>query len=270
MNKEELYWGLYIMSGYSQYRYMQTRGGISKRKVAGFMRARSQKFAGMARRMAAGRAGPTLGPGQFVPGFNRTSGFYGRYGKGGELKFHDVDLDDATVAAGAIVTPSINLIAQGTTESQRIGRKCTIRSINWRFSLLLSPATASAATSDTLRIIMFLDKQCNGATAANTDVLESASYLSFNNLANKGRFRTLMDRVYNINSAAGGGDGTTEDYGPVDISDSFFKKCNIPIEFNSTTGAIGEIRSNNIGVLLMSRAGIVGFASKIRLRFSDN
>ncbi len=205
-----------------------------------------------------------------VPGFTRTAGFFGRFGgTGGELKFHDVDLDDATVAAGAVVTDSINKIAQGVSEVQRVGRKCTIRSINWRFTLLLSPATASANTSDTLRVLLYLDKQANGATATNTDVLESASYLSFNNLANKGRFRTLMDRTYNINSAAGGGDGTTEDYGPRDISDSFFKKVNIPIEFNAATGAITEIRSNNIGVILMSRAGVVGFASKFRLRFSD-
>ena len=69
-----------------------------------------------------------------VPGYTRSSGFYGRFAKpNGEMKFHDVDLDDAVIAAGANATASINLIAQGVTESTRVGRKCTITAINWRY-----------------------------------------------------------------------------------------------------------------------------------------
>ncbi len=208
---------------------------------------------------------------KFIYGKSRTSGFYGRFGpRSGELKFHDVDLDDAVIAAGANVTASINLIPQGVTEIQRIGRKCTIRNINWRFNIFLGSQTSSSNSADVVRVIMYLDKQANGATAANTDVLESADFQSFNNLANKSRFRTLMDRTYAINAQAGGGDGTTEDYGLVQLEDSFYKNCNIPIEWDSTTGAITEIRSNNIGVILCSSSGLAGLNSKIRLRFSDS
>ena len=205
-------------------------------------------------------------------GYGRTSGYYGRFpptGRGMELKFFDLDLNDAVIATGGGVTDSINKIAQGTTEITRIGRKCTIRSINWRFRVTLPSATSSGAGLETTRVIMYLDKQCNGATASATDILESADFQSFNNLANKTRFRTLMDRTYDLVSAAGGGDGTTEDYVGDVIQDTFFKKCNIPIEFDATAGAITEIRSNNIGVLLISAGGIGGFDSKLRLRFSD-
>ncbi len=204
-------------------------------------------------------------------GYGRTSGYYGRFkpGQAGpiELKFFDLDLDDTTIAAGANVTDSINKIAQGTTEVTRIGRKCTIRSINWRFQMTI-PAGSSTNTADTVRVIMYLDKQCNGATAVNTDVLESADFQSFNNLANKSRFRTLMDRTYTLHTNLSG-DGTTLDSGKFEIQDSFFKKCMIPIEFDSTAGAITEIRSNNIGIILCSSDGVAGFFSKIRLRFSD-
>lgn len=186
-----------------------------------------------------------------------------------EMKFHDVDLDDAVIAAGANVTATINIIPQGVTEIQRIGRKCTIRSINWRFNITLSPGTTSANTSDTVRVLLYLDKQANKATAASTDVLESADFQSFNNLANKKRFRTLMDRTYKITASAGGGDGTTEDYGATELNDAFFKKVNIPIEWTAGTGAMTEITSSNIGVILLSRAGVAGFTSKFRLRFTD-
>lgn len=49
---------------------------------------------------------------------------------------------------------------------------------------------------------------------------------------------------------------------------SFYKKCNVPLEFSSTTGAITEIRSNNIGVLLISAEGTAKFDSSIRIRFT--
>lgn len=220
------------------------------------------------------RTGRTTGL-RFGPGYQRTTGFYGRYapvGPGGELKFFDVTLDDAVIAATGTVTDSINKIAQGVTESQRVGRKCTIRSIGWRYIISLPEVTAAANPpgSDTIRLIMFLDKQCNGATATVTGILEGAQFQEFNNLANKGRFRTLVDEMVDINYLSGVGISASQDYAGVRVSGSFFKKCSIPIEFDSTTGAITEIRSNNIGVLLISGAGLPAFGSRIRLRFSDN
>ncbi len=207
-------------------------------------------------------------------GYGRTSGYYGRYlpGQAQELKFHDLDIDDATIAAnGTIAEDSCVVIAQGVTEKQRIGRKCTIKSINWRFLLTLPVlAGASAQNGDDVRVILYLDKQTNGAAAAVTDILESDDHQSFNNLANKSRFRTLMDRSYTIDSRGGAGDGAANDFAARNISDSFYKKCNIPIEYDSTTGAITEQRSNNIGVLLLSKNGLVAFGSKMRLRFSDS
>ncbi len=187
-----------------------------------------------------------------------------------EFKFHDVDLDDGVIAAGGGITNSINLIAQGVTETTRVGRKCNIRQIGWRFLVDLPNTATIGNTADSVRVLMYLNKQANGATAAITDILESANYQSFNNLSNKNRFRTLMDRTYDLSTPAGAGNGTADSFSKEQVTDTFFKKVNIPIEFNSTAGAITEITSNNIGVLLISHAGLAGFESKIRLRFSDS
>ncbi len=226
-----------------------------------FTRARSQRFRVTARRK----------------GYGRTSGYYGRYGQGpnAELKFHDLDVDDASIAAGATITEdSCNVIAQGTTESTRLGRKITVKSINWRFSMILAaaPNRADPVDGETIRVILYLDKQANGATAVTTEILESADYQSFNNLANKSRFRTLMDRTYEIHHDLAQTDGTnTGSYPEKQVNDSFFKKCNIPIEYDNTAtdGSIATIRSNNIGVLLLAKNGTTSFDSKMRLRFSD-
>ncbi len=216
---------------------------------------------------------PTPGR-KFIAGRDRVGGYYGRYaGPKGELKFHDVNLDDAVVATAGTVTPTINIIAQGVTESQRIGRKCTIKQINWRYDVILPEidAAGTPGSGDSLRIIIFIDKQANGATAAVTDLLETANFLSFRNLANSGRFTFLMDKMHNINYAglASDGAGVVSQANRI-FAYSWYKRCNLPIEYSSTTGAIGEIRSNNIGVCLLSRSGVVQLDSHFRLRFSDN
>ncbi len=209
----------------------------------------------------------------FVPGADRVGGYYGRYsGKGGELKFFDVVLDDAVISAAGTITDSINKIAQGVTEKTRVGRKCNIRRIDWNYKISL-PETDAVATPGgvaTVRVILYQDKQCNGATASVTGILESDDFQAFYNLAEQGRFQILMDKIHTINylSLASDGAGVVSQTA-VNKNFKFGKSCNIPLEFDNTTGAITEIRSNNLGVLLVSDTGVAKFDSIFRLRFSD-
>lgn len=202
----------------------------------------------------------------------RTGGVYGRFSNGGELKFFDVPLTDAVIAAGGTITDSINKIAQGVTEVTRVGRKCTIKSISFRYKLTLpeQDAVGSPAVSDTVRLIVYMDKQCNGATAAVTDLLETADFQSFRNLANSGRFVFILDVTKDLNYLTLASDGAgVVSQAEVGRSYTFYKKCNAPIEFNAAAGAITEIRSNNFGMLIMSSGGIAGLDSQFRIRFSD-
>ncbi len=81
-----------------------------------------------------------------------------------------------------------------------------------------------------------------------------------------------MDRTYTLVAKSGAGNGSTNVFGEDDINDTFFKECNIPIEYDNsaTTGVITSMRTNNIGVLLLSRDGAIGiFVSKMRIRYTD-
>ncbi len=192
-----------------------------------------------------------------------------------ELKFHDVDVDDTTVAQGGTiqVAGSCLNIAQGVGEDERVGRRCTIRSIGWRFNINLPFAQdqADIPNGDVVRVILYLDRQANGAAAVTLDLLEEDNYQSFNNLSNKNRFRTLMDRTYTLNHHVASADGANTVSVPVreEVEDTFFKPCNIVVEYSGAAGAIGEIRSNNICVLLVGKTGVANFGSKMRFRFSD-
>ncbi len=202
-------------------------------------------------------------------GHGRTGGYYGRFHthKTPELKFHDFQLNDAAVAATWTVFPSINLIPQGTTEITRIGRACTIKSIWWKVHMFKALSNSTSNTHDVLRMVMFIDKQCNGAAAGATDLWEVDDFQSFRNLANQHRFTILCDKTISLNSYAGAGNGTANDFASFGKDTQIYKKVSIPLEFNSTAGAITEIRSNNIGIMLISQNGLCGLHSQFRLRF---
>lgn len=206
-----------------------------------------------------------------IAGVTRTGGYYGRFNNAmpQELKFWDVDIDNAAVAAAGSVFSSCNLIPQGVTESTRVGRKCVIKKISWRCKAEALSQETDASENEVLRIVLVLDKQTNGATFNVTDLLEAADFQSFNNLANSQRFSVLMDKTVNLMPTGGKGDSTTEYSTGRQSLLSYHKKCNIPLEFSSTTGAITELRSNNLAVLLISEKGVAKFASKMRIRFSE-
>ncbi len=192
-----------------------------------------------------------------------------------ELKFFDVSFTDAVIVTAGDVIETFNAIPQGITESTRIGRKCTVKSIGiyLRVSVpTINGATTGPPPAEVVRIIFYVDHQTNGAAATVTGVngfLQSADYQSFRRLTNSKRFTTLLDRTYDLNYMAGIGIGSDADYASVSFNDSMFRRVNIPLEFSGASGAIAEIRTNNIGFIAISKFGDGGVEGVLRLRFSD-
>lgn len=236
---------------------------------------------------------------RFRPGYNRRTGYYARNKArrfGGlslrrvESKFYDVVLSDTTIGAPGqfftkvsagpeVLTFSLNDIPQGTGESQRIGRKCTITKIhmrlNFEFLAVETPDLVQASNAhETIRFMLIWDKQCNGTAGASLDVVETNVYNSYRNLANSKRFVILYDMLRTFNTTAvAEGNGTTKASRRVirDYQVNVTKKLWIPIEFDGTTGDITEIKSNNIQTLCWSKHGgrMLLNDSQVRIRFID-
>lgn len=240
------------MGAYSRKR----AGGYRKAAAKPYMRA----FDGVSKRSAA-RAPP--------PGVWRTGGFYGRFtGPQAEMKFHDKDVAIVGATAGALDT-SLNLVAQGAGESERVGRKIVVRKFNCHWTCFLDPTATAGSTSDLLRVIFYVDKQANGAAATAAQILETGSsypYQAFRNLANVDRFQILKDFTVALNAMGSTGASATE----TQKQGRFSLNCNIPIEFDGATGALTEIRSNNIGCLVLGERAGSDFRAAIRLRYSDH
>ncbi len=184
-----------------------------------------------------------------------------------ERKFHDVDTSLTVPSAGAIALASLFVIPTGTTGITRIGRRINVTDIFVRISDVLPTTTVSANTSDVYRFILYLDKQANGATATVTGILDAANERSFNNLDNVNRFRILCDKRRVFSSGAGNNaGGYAEKRGSKFIS---LNDMNLPVEYSGDDGAIDKIRSNNVGVLVISESGFVLTEFNIRVRFTD-
>lgn len=192
----------------------------------------------------------------------------------GEVKFFDFNFNSAPVPTAGAVKNSFLTVAQGVDESERIGRKIRVIGVAWHLKISL-PAASGAAPNpgDTARVILYIDKQCNGASASVGDVLETADIRSFRNLANIGRFKLLCDKMFtlNYNNLAWNGTYSRFESSYIDSQERlFFKIKDLPIEYNSTTGAVSEIRSNNIGAIIISESADIDVNSYVRVRYTDN
>lgn len=204
--------------------------------------------------------------------------YYGRFGRQVqrlrksldiEKKYFDTAINFTYDATGEVpATGQLVLIPQGVTESTRVGRKCTIKSIQLRLTNTYVPG-ADTLGCTTAFLMLVLDKQANGAAAAATDVLTSTDFRqAMINLDNSERFVIL--KRFDMVLQAGAGVATA--FGRDQKQIEYYKKCNIPIEYSSTAGAITEIKSNNLFFLAgtdQTTDDTVGCIGTVRVRFTD-
>lgn len=202
-------------------------------------------------------------------GYYRKSGYYGRFaGRSGEQKFFDTSVDDSPIPV-ALTATNLTVVPEGNGESDRIGRKITIKKIYWKYQFVL-PTTATAAdTSDIVRLMLVQDTQTNGAQFVATDLLDSDVYDSFRNLANSSRFRVLMSKDIPVSTMAGV--GSTAAFGENRKWQAGAKFCSIPIEYDNSanTGAITTVRTNNLYWVTQSVSGLCQAVGTVRIRYTD-
>lgn len=205
----------------------------------------------------------------------RTGGAYMRsHPSNFEKKYFDTAFGSTNITLAGVFTSSWNLIPQATTKNARIGNKCTLTNINVHGFVALASQTANNVLGDKVRWIVFVDRQANGAVpAAISDLIQTmpgatTDIHSFRNMDNVDRFVILKDKTYTLNQGSQSGAlGSAQVLREIKMN----KKCNIPLEFSSTTGVITEIRSNNVMSLFINTAGnnLSAYAMTVRVKFSD-
>lgn len=152
----------------------------------------------------------------------------------------------------------LNAPVTGAGEYQRVGRKISMQSVSGRISIFATaPATAGA---DFIRLVLFYDRQPNGAAPVLADVLQSvdntgtttSTSMSNLNINNADRFKILRDWYWGIPQA---GTGTNAELartfaaGP--CADKFFVSLKgMETHFNgNSAGTIGDIATGSLYLL---------------------
>lgn len=167
--------------------------------------------------------------------------------------------------AGSPLLVSVCRIAQGTTDTTRVGNQCTLSSVSFRWCF-----ESKAGTQDnTYRVMLLYDAQPNGTLAAASDILDSPiTTLAHNNLDGRLRFTTLFNSgVFELGDAASGNmkNGI--------CAEVFVKNCQLGQQYNGVGAAVGDLVTGNLLILVVgsgpSAAAAHVFLFEIRGRFTD-
>lgn len=182
-----------------------------------------------------------------------------------EMKFVDVATNITNLDSSTSNVILLSTIPQGASQSQRIGRKAWLDSIQVKGRIYSSTTT----TISGVRWALVYDAQTNKSAPVFTDVFNTATYDCMKRDDNKNRFYILKDNIDVVI-----GNSTTPATGRESLVIDCFVKINKPIEFATAgTGAIGDTVSG--GLFLVSIGEIVaGTAAAFmeftsRLRYKD-
>lgn len=214
----------------------------------------------------------------FGGGKYRKVGYYGRFNPSAspkEKKFVDgVVQDNFKIAATSI--PTLNVVPQGFSESERVGRNIYLNSLHIKGDITKKSTTTAVDTSDMARVIIYVDHQCNGLAAPVADMLAfPVAWDSFRDLANSGRFTILMDKTIAVNNEVIGNTAAgTWETGERKYNFKFNKTFSPPLKITYSnvfdTGVLSTIESNNIGMFLIAhKDDATYFDSRTRIRYTD-
>ena len=176
-----------------------------------------------------------------------------------EYKKHTVQ--QTTQAIPYAITPvPLSIIARGDTDETRDGGRLRIKWYTFNYLLTRHPDSFDTV----VRVLLVLDRQTNQAQFVGTDLFQDASIsdnlISGLNLDNAGRFRLLYDRTHVLKA----------DHQV--IVRKVYKKCNIPVQYDATTGSIADQTKNSMALCVFSNQNthIPTISYQFRARFIDN
>lgn len=157
----------------------------------------------------------------------------------------------------------LNGLSQGSAQDNRIGDQAHMNSIRVRMQ------TSAIDATNTMRLIVFLDKAPKGVAPTQSELLETSvigpAVFAFTNPDNKERFTILYDKTWVQNGAAG--------------ADSLIKFVKANLKLNAKTnyglgnaGTIADISHNAIYAFIVSDSGITAhptFNLATRVKFIE-
>ena len=207
----------------------------------------------------------------YIPRAPVAGSFRSRMPTGRELNFQDIDLSGQSFSTTGVLL-LLNGLSQGTTASTRIGRRVTVKSVQWAFDA----ATSSSTTWTANRYMIVQDTQANGAGATFADIYATAQPSTLRNMSNMPRFKVLYDSKSFIMIGDNAGVGSSAyDVDSLATAHQGYIKCTVPVQYNSgNSGTVADIQTNALYFVMIgngttSVTDVNIAAGTARIRFSD-
>jgi len=199
-----------------------------------------------------------------TPATVRSGGYSFTASGGKELNFKNTDISGTESTTARVVL--LNGIAQGTSASERVGRRITIKSVELKARL----SAGASGTLAAVRYAIVLDRQANAATASFTDIYDAALPESLRNISNKARFQVVWDS--GIMPVIGNASTILTDDSRHSVE--FYKKVGYPVQYNAVSGGtIGDIQTNALYFVSIGdvAAGVTApvMVGQARIRYAD-
>jgi len=191
------------------------------------------------------------------------------YGGKKELKYIDIAPASYVIDTTGVVT-CLNLVAQETDNTNRVGKLITVKSVQIKGHAL---ANAAAVTPQKGRVMLVWDNANNSSAtiAAISDILETADVNSMPKVNNSQRFTILWDYDFTLGSLSSATPASGAD--ACKLVD-YYRKLDNAVQYSSTGATIGNIQN---GALLMVTLGSVAagtaaaaLKASTRVRFTDS
>lgn len=175
-----------------------------------------------------------------------------------ESKYFDTN-QGATPLLGTLQVLPLSNIAQGTTDTTRIGNSILAKNISIKYQIT---PNYTGLLYNPIRMLLIVDKMQNGSTPAMADIFETTTtYLSPLNKDYSDRFVVLKDKLI-----------MTNQNGNQAVHGKFFKKLDFHIRYKGISGGVSDQAPNALYLLWWYAAAINGPTCNIysRLNFTDN
>lgn len=203
-----------------------------------------------------------------------------------EIKYADIAYsDDNFLVIGSFAPILLNGLVQGAAQQQRIGNKIAMKSIRVRGQII----NLLTAVQTYARIVVYYDKQCNGANCLAGDLLattttglvSASTAFSELNLTNVERFQILRDYTIVLPSVTnnagvltnvGFDPGQTPTGESIFNIDMFIKLKGLQTLYKGATATVGDVATGGLFMALLNHQGIGAwtFRNTERLRYYDN
>ncbi len=202
-----------------------------------------------------------------------------------EIKFYDQKLINAAISAPSdssageqdpSATILLNTVVQGDGESNRDGRKITMRSIlvEGVVTTAVQNTQSAADTQATIFIALVLDTQTNGATLSSEDVFTNPGANAvtaagpFRNLQQTKRFKILATRRFTLKMPEMSGDPTSVIIAGLAQRFKIFKTLNKQVNYTGTTETVANIADNSLHIIAYASntnlSPLISYASRLR------